>query len=150
MWITVGPEVEPDGEVRVQEFPGGLYAVTRCKGVETITATWKRLVAWLTESKYKHADHQWLEEHLTPMGTPYDELTLDLYAPDRGIDHEPYESIKCGRDGPIWPSLSCTSNSRWVWGFRPRNTRKRFFSLPCVRGLLTAVAQAGTCVSPRS
>ncbi|MDY0019294.1 MAG: GyrI-like domain-containing protein [Anaerolineae bacterium] len=81
MWITVGPEVEPDGEVRVQEFPGGLYAVTQCKGVETITATWKRLIAWLTESKYKHADHQWLEEQLTPLDTALDELTLDLYAP---------------------------------------------------------------------
>lgn len=82
-WIIVGSDVEPEGEVRVKGFSGGLYAVTRCQGVDNITRTWKQLVAWLNDSKYKRAGHQWLEEHLGPVGTPQDEeeLLLDLYAP---------------------------------------------------------------------
>jgi hypothetical protein len=29
-WMVVGPEVQPEGEVEIKEFPGGLYAVARC------------------------------------------------------------------------------------------------------------------------
>lgn len=82
-WIEVDSDMEPEGDVRIQDFRGGLYAVTRCKGVETITATWKQLVAWLVDSKYKHAGHQWLEKHIGPADVPVSEaeLVLDLYAP---------------------------------------------------------------------
>ena len=80
-WIMVGPDVEPEGEVRIQDFLGGLYAVTRCQGVDNITETWKQLIRWGVDSKYKHASHQWLEEHLTPIGAPFDQMTLDLYLP---------------------------------------------------------------------
>lgn len=87
-WIIVGPDVEPDDVARIQDFDGGLYAVTRCEvgggdPGEIIPATWKRLVEWLGKSKYKHAKHQWLEEHLVPAGAPINEagLVLDLYAP---------------------------------------------------------------------
>jgi DNA gyrase inhibitor GyrI len=82
-WIVVGPDVEPEGEVKIKEFPGGLYAVTRCdvQGEdpgEVIPATWKRLIAWCEDTKYRYAHHQWLEEH-----TLQDEdlLFLDLYCP---------------------------------------------------------------------
>ena len=80
-WITVGPEVEAEGEVSIIDFPGGLYAVTRVKGIEKIHETWKQLVAWMEESSYQHGGHQWLEEHLTPMDTPLEDFMLDLYAP---------------------------------------------------------------------
>jgi DNA gyrase inhibitor GyrI len=82
-WIVVGDDVEADEGVEIKEVPGGLYAVTRCQGVANITPTWERLVAWLVKSKYKHAHHQWLEEHIGPAGVPVseDELVLDLYAP---------------------------------------------------------------------
>jgi DNA gyrase inhibitor GyrI len=82
-WIAVGPDVESEGEVKVKDFAGGLYAVARCQGAENITPTWKRLVAWLEDSPHKRAHHQWLEEHLGPVNTPLDEnaLLLDLYAP---------------------------------------------------------------------
>lgn len=81
-WLTVGAEVASDGSVTVKEFPGGLYAVTRCKGVETIYNTWQRFVAWLETSPYKHAQHQWLEEHISsdPDMKP-ETLVLDLYMP---------------------------------------------------------------------
>lgn len=48
--ITVDPHVEPEGEMQIKEFPGGLYAVARCvvggKPHETIPACWKQLVLW--------------------------------------------------------------------------------------------------------
>ena len=84
VWITVGEDVEPESGVEIKDIPGGLYAVTRCpQGAANITPTWERLVAWLAASKYKHAQHQWLEEHIWEPGVPMDEenLVLDLYAP---------------------------------------------------------------------
>ena len=84
-WIVVGPEVAPTAEVPIKEFAGGRYAVTRCRGVEGIGATWGRLVAWLSDSQHGHAAHQWLEEHLNPVfPAAEDELLLDLYAPIAG------------------------------------------------------------------
>ncbi|MBI5667609.1 MAG: GyrI-like domain-containing protein [Chloroflexi bacterium] len=81
-WITIDPEVESDDSVTVKDFSGGLYAVTRCKGVETIYNTWQQLVAWLETSPYKPAKHQWLEEHINVgADVPPEELVLDLYLP---------------------------------------------------------------------
>jgi DNA gyrase inhibitor GyrI len=80
-WMVVGPEVEPEGEIKIKDFDGGLYAVTRCTGVENIHPTWQKLVTWLEDSKHQGGSHQWLEEHLSPIGTPMDELVIDLYAP---------------------------------------------------------------------
>lgn len=80
-WITVAPEVDAEDEVNIIDFPGGLYAVTRVKGTDYIHETWKQLVVWMEESKYQLGGHQWLEEHLTPMDTPFEDFVLDLYAP---------------------------------------------------------------------
>jgi len=80
-WIVVGPGAEPEGEIKVKDFDGGLYAVTRCEGVENIHLTWKKLATWLEDSKYRHGQHQWLEEHLSAIGAPPDEMIIDLYAP---------------------------------------------------------------------
>ena len=79
-WISVGPEVEPEGEVEIKEFAGGLYAVTRCKGVENIGQTWKQLASWVEDSKYRWAPHQWLEEHISGVDSP-EGLVLDLCFP---------------------------------------------------------------------
>lgn len=82
LWLVVGPEVESTADAPVREFEGGLYAVTRCRGGENITATWEQLAAWLAGSKYGRADHQWLEEHLNEaFPAPDEELLLDLHAP---------------------------------------------------------------------
>ncbi|MGD9101629.1 MAG: GyrI-like domain-containing protein [Anaerolineae bacterium] len=80
-WITVGPEVEAEGEIRVQAFHGGLYAVTRCESLETIGQAWKQLFQWRETSKYKFAHHQLLEECLSDPEGPESELVLDLYLP---------------------------------------------------------------------
>jgi DNA gyrase inhibitor GyrI len=82
-WITVGSDVQPEGEVKIKEFSGGLYAVTRCEvkdPYKDIPETWQRLVAWCEDSKYRMAHHQWLEEHIGPADQPAD-LVLDLYLP---------------------------------------------------------------------
>ena len=79
-WITVGPNVEAEGDVELKDFAGGLYAVAPCK-LSNIGEVWKQLVAWREDSPYKPAYHQWLEECLTPPGTPLDEMEFDLYLP---------------------------------------------------------------------
>ena len=44
-WITVEKGTAADGDIEIKEFTGGLYAVTRCKGIPAITESWGRLVA---------------------------------------------------------------------------------------------------------
>jgi DNA gyrase inhibitor GyrI len=85
VWMQVGESVRVDGEARSYDFPGGLYAVLRCpvyKPWNDIPAAWQALVKWLDASDYRHAGHQWLEEHLDPQNNPEGaEFTLDLYMP---------------------------------------------------------------------
>lgn len=86
VWITVDESVQVDGEARMIEFPGGLYAVTRIdvkNPWEDIPSTWQKLVKWMETSKYHHGRHQWLEEHigsLDEMGGDQP-FTLDLHLP---------------------------------------------------------------------
>jgi DNA gyrase inhibitor GyrI len=83
-WIVLEPGAEPAGEAKIKDFPGGLYAVTRCEARgnpgESIPSTWKQLVAWREDSPYKPACHQWLEEIVSEM-EDLENLTLDLYLP---------------------------------------------------------------------
>ncbi len=81
VWITVGPEVQGEGEVKVKEFEGGLYAVTRFKNLNNIGQVWRQLVLWREDSPYRKGHHQWLENLLTHPGTPYQEFEFDLYLP---------------------------------------------------------------------
>jgi DNA gyrase inhibitor GyrI len=84
VWIVVDNEMPPDDEAEIKHFEGGLYAVTRCevpKGqFDVIGATWKKLVTWREDSKYKWSSHQWMEESL-PEERPDLEFVLDLYMP---------------------------------------------------------------------
>lgn len=85
-WMTVDGEVKPSTGVKLFNFPGGLYAVTRCQ-LKNITETWGQLALWRENSHYLEADHQWLEECLTPevflaqSATPLEEAVFDLYLP---------------------------------------------------------------------
>jgi DNA gyrase inhibitor GyrI len=86
VWLTVDESVKPDGETRIIEFSGGLYAVTRCEVKhpwEDIPGTWQRLFKWMQGSKYHQGRHQWLEEQLGPLEEIDGRLpfTLDLYLP---------------------------------------------------------------------
>jgi DNA gyrase inhibitor GyrI len=82
-WIVVDPDVEPDGDVRIVGFRGGLYAVARCEGLGNIGRVWQDLVGWREDSKYRGGSHQWLEEHIGPVEASQDPdaLVLDLYLP---------------------------------------------------------------------
>ena len=87
-WIRVGSNIKPEGEIKIKEFKGGLYAVTTCKLKEEIESeffqkagyleSWKKLVDWVKYSKYKFGKHQCLEKAHDPMASDED-LILDLY-----------------------------------------------------------------------
>ena len=84
-WITVGPEAGPEGEMRIAEFTGGLYAVLRVGPIadpaQDIPSGWQSLHTWCEGSKYRFATHQWLEESIgTGPGGPGDWF-MDLYMP---------------------------------------------------------------------
>lgn len=86
VWITVDESVQGDGEARIVDFPGGLYAVTRIEVKEPwddIPAAWQEMVKWMESSKYRHGRHQWLEEHIGPLDETINALpfTLDLHLP---------------------------------------------------------------------
>lgn len=83
--ITIGPDIEPESDVKIKEFPGGLYAVARCEvqggGFEVIGETWERLAAWREgSSQYRDVGRQCLEEHIGPFEVS-DSFTLDLFLP---------------------------------------------------------------------
>jgi len=83
VWVTMDDACRPDGKGKLISYGGGLYAVTRCAGVEAISATWQEFIKWREKSPYHFAhDHQWLEEFLNP-NAPVDQLKFDLYMPVR-------------------------------------------------------------------
>ena len=89
-WIRVEPDVKPEGDVKIKEFEGGLYAVTTCKLKEELESeffqkegyleSWKKIVEWVKSSKYRHGRHQGLEKAHDPNASE-EELVLDLYCP---------------------------------------------------------------------
>jgi DNA gyrase inhibitor GyrI len=81
VWVTVDPEVEPEGDIRIIEFPGGLYAVSRIEGVEKIGKMWGELVKWRERSAYKEAHHQYLENLINPLEADFSKFIFDLYLP---------------------------------------------------------------------
>ena len=83
VWVTVDAAAQSEGEVKVLEFPGGLYAVLSIRPItgEEIFPAWQQLVAWREQSKYRPASHQWLEEHIGDIDKQFPDLTLDLYMP---------------------------------------------------------------------
>ena len=86
-WMAVGPEVEPEGEMRILGCEGGLYAVLRLPApfqddpYQSIPNGWQQLTHWLAASIYQMGGHQWLEEHFKYEGTPPGQWSLDLYLP---------------------------------------------------------------------
>jgi effector-binding domain-containing protein len=81
IWVEVGAEVQPEGEIRIQEFCGGLYAVTRFENLENIGRVWQELVSWRDGSPYKPAHHQWLENLHNPLEKYPGKYVFELYLP---------------------------------------------------------------------
>ena len=65
-WITVGVKARPAGPISIKDFGGGLYAVARCEGLMQIGEIWQQLFDWCERSDHQLADHQNLEECLSP------------------------------------------------------------------------------------
>lgn len=81
IWTEIGSDVEPEGDIRIVDFPGGLYAVTRFENLENIGRVWGELAQWREGSKYREAQHQWLENLLNPLETDFTKYVFDLYLP---------------------------------------------------------------------
>lgn len=62
--MVVDSDIEPDDDVRIVDFYGGLYAVAdmNLKSCEEISEYWKALNIWCENSKYNFGQAQWLEE----------------------------------------------------------------------------------------
>jgi DNA gyrase inhibitor GyrI len=86
VWITVDEIVQADGDGRIIEFPGGLYAVAHVDAGpngEGIYDTWQALAAWVENSQYKadYCRRQCLEESVNPFHSPPNGFTLELFEP---------------------------------------------------------------------
>lgn len=89
-WIRVGPDTEPEGDIEIKDFEGGLYAVTTCNLKEEIESeffkkegyleSWKKIGDWVKSSEYEFGSHQCLEKAHDP-GVSEDKLILDIYCP---------------------------------------------------------------------
>jgi len=81
-WICIEPDIEPEGEIEVKEFSGGLYAVTTCEDLTLVGENWKRLWEWVQSgnSGYKWRKTHELEKPMNPCASEKD-LVLDLYLP---------------------------------------------------------------------
>ncbi|MFX0090593.1 MAG: GyrI-like domain-containing protein [Candidatus Hodarchaeota archaeon] len=85
--ITIGSEVKPEGEVKIKDIPGGLYAVVRCQGPPevNIPLTWDYLFnEWLnTNGKYEldEDNEPGLEEIINPLELSPEKWIFDLYLP---------------------------------------------------------------------
>jgi DNA gyrase inhibitor GyrI len=73
--------VEPEGDISIKGIPAGLYAVTRCEGLQNIGEVWNQLATWREGSKYRYGSHQWLEQLLSPADVPFEAYIFDLYLP---------------------------------------------------------------------
>lgn len=85
-WLELpGSEVEAlagdglAGAGELKSFPGGVYAVTRCRGVEAIPDAWRALVTWCEDSAHDFAPGQCLEQHSGALDGPIEELEFALY-----------------------------------------------------------------------
>ena len=87
-YLTVSPDLEPEGDLEIKEVREGLYAVLRFNNLEKIHEAWQHLWDWIRESDYeyvgwKKGKHGWVngfEEHLNWYEQkPQNEWAFDLW-----------------------------------------------------------------------
>lgn len=82
LWVVVDSYVDVPPYLVVKEFPGSKCAVTSIEKLADIGAAWEFLYEWVENSKeYEHAHRDGMEEVLSPLGTPEEELAFNLYLP---------------------------------------------------------------------
>ncbi len=84
-WIRIDPLKDSEDAIEVQEFAGGLYAVTRCKllgdPAGSVVDVWKSLWDWAqTSSEYRWRRTHELEQSYN-LEAGEEEIVLDLYLP---------------------------------------------------------------------
>jgi DNA gyrase inhibitor GyrI len=83
-WVEVGPEIVPEGDIRIVEFFGGSYAVARCEAQgqpeKNIPETWQQLAAWCKNNNHPLGHHHALEKFLT-CPDDVNQPVMDLYCP---------------------------------------------------------------------
>lgn len=82
LWIKVEPETEPEDDMRVELFYGGVYAVTKCT-LDNIRQTWMELYKWAEENGHKHSYTPGLEKTLDSIENMTDpsKFMMELYLP---------------------------------------------------------------------
>jgi DNA gyrase inhibitor GyrI len=82
LWVVIGKDTEVEADIEVKEYPATLCAVTSIERLEQIGDAWKYLYEWVKASKeYEHPDVNGLEEVTSPIGTPEEELSFNLWLP---------------------------------------------------------------------
>jgi len=61
LFITVGPDIEPEDDIKIKEIPSGLYAVLRFKNLNKIGEAWEYLWKWIKERGHEHIGWKKLE-----------------------------------------------------------------------------------------
>lgn len=81
VWIAAGIDAKESGDIKLKDFPGGLYAVLPTR-LSRIGQSWRELLAWRAESAYGAGTHQCLEEHhCLPLDNAPEAVEIDLYLP---------------------------------------------------------------------
>jgi AraC family transcriptional regulator len=81
MVLDENEDPAPSEDVHLKHFPGGRFAIVRCRGTENILSSWQRLVNWSETSCCPIADNLMLEEFIAWEGLPPDQFVFDLYLP---------------------------------------------------------------------
>jgi DNA gyrase inhibitor GyrI len=83
-WIRIDAKNEPEGDIEVKEFPGGLYAVTTCQlqgdPLGNVPEIWMMLGEWVQSSDHKWRPTHELEKPQDPLASE-DDMVLDLFLP---------------------------------------------------------------------
>lgn len=84
IWVKTGPEFEPEEPLPIIDFPGGLYAVTRCLigDIDYLKRyrKWKNLINRCKNKEFRPGYHQSLEKFIN-LDSEFQNLVLDLYYP---------------------------------------------------------------------
>lgn len=90
LFLTVDHSIIPEGDIKIGEIPGGLYAVLKSTSLDQMGDAWRYLWSWIEKSEYefsgwKRGEHGWVngyEEHLNPFeGKPPPEWLFNLWIP---------------------------------------------------------------------
>lgn len=82
LWVVIGKDTEVDEGIEIIDYPTTLCAVTSIDRLEQIGDAWEFLYNWVKgTNEYVHPDMNGLEEVTSPLGTPEEEFSFNLYLP---------------------------------------------------------------------